>query len=132
MELERPFTTLTSRRHILSVRGMNWAAIADAGQITIPPQVTKYRLVEVLMTNASATPVLAQIALYTAAAAGGTNLVAAAIITTLSATTVIQSSTLVAGIATTILTANPLFVRCTVANAAALTGDTYIVIDDLT
>jgi hypothetical protein len=113
-----------------SARGINAENIADT-IVNLPATISKYAISAVYITNASTTPVLAQVAVYTAAAAGGTNLVAAAVITALDATTKIQSSTLAAGVVTTALTANPLYVRVTVANVGALTFDAYILGQDL-
>ena len=107
--------------------GVNLNSVADTS-ITI--KATKYIIRRVHVTNCSATPLLAQLALYTAPAAGGTNFVAATMLTTLSAATTFVDLTLI-NITTTTLTAATLYARNTVAQTTALTCDVYIVGDAL-
>lgn len=116
----------------LSARGINLASLADAAIIAVPAYIKKYKINGVYVTNASATPILAQLSIYTAASAGGTNIVAAAVLTGLTSAAVIQTSTLAGTIAATMLTAASLYLRCSVANAGALTADVYIDIEDMT
>jgi hypothetical protein len=101
----------------------------DVAQIAIPSYVTAYQITAVKITNCSATPVLAQVAVYTGSGATGTNVVAAATITGATSASVVLSSTLAS---TARLTASTIFVRLTVANVAALTCDVHLNIDDLT
>jgi hypothetical protein len=126
-----PLVVRGTSRVLGSARGIDCTQVNTDTIINLPATISKYQITAVLITNASTTPVLAQLSAYTAAAAGGTNIVAAAVITALSATTVIQSSTLAAGVVTTAFTANPLYARVTVANVGALTVDVYIIGTDL-
>ncbi len=123
--------TVGFSRILGSARTVNLAATGDQATITIPPSVTKYLVTHVILTNASAIPVLAQVAIYTGAAASGTNVVAAATITGATGPTVVLSLTLAGTIAATALTASQLFVNVAVANATALTADIYIAGIDL-
>jgi hypothetical protein len=118
-------------RVIGSARGVNLAATGDQGVISIQPSITKYVILQVILTNASATPVLAQIAVYTGAVATGTTIVAAGTITGAVGSTVILSLALAGTIAATALTAGALYVNVAVANATALTADIYITATDL-
>lgn len=102
--------------------GVNLNSVADT---TISIKASKYIIRKITVTNCSTTPVLAQIAFYTAAAAGGTNFVAATVLTTLSATTTFIDLTII-NVTTTALTASSLFARNTVVQGSALTCDVYI------
>jgi len=117
--------------NIVSAKSVNLQSTGDQGTISIPPQITKYAVTAVQITNCSATPILAQPAIYTGASASGTNIVAAAVITTATATTKVVNSTVVAGTLTTALTASTLYINVTVANSGALTCDFYVVLNDL-
>lgn len=96
------------------------AAPADVAVIPIPDdlQARGFRVTEVLVYNASGTPVLAQLSLRNAAAGGGDLLVAAAVLTALDSALKILSMTIADGGKQT---AANLYVRLTVANAAAVT-----------
>jgi hypothetical protein len=109
---------------------INTAAPADVAVIPIPDdlQARGFRVTGFLVYNTTATPVLAQLALYTAAAAGGANLVAAAILTALSSATQVLSMTVADGSKQT--TAN-LYLRLTVANAAAATVSAKVLYEPL-
>lgn len=115
----------------LSALAVNMAATGDNGTIAIPSYVTAYAVTAVRVSNCSATPILAQIALWTGAGGTGTNVVAAGTITGATSAAVILPMTLAGTVATTRLTASSLFVRIAVANAAALTCDVNVSIQDL-
>jgi len=116
----------------LTARTVNLAATGDQATISIPSFVTAYVVTAIRLTNCSATPVLAQVGLWTAAGGTGTNLVAAGVITGATSAAVILPLTLAGSVATTRLTAGSLFVRVTVANATALTCDVNVSVQDLT
>ena len=102
-------------------------AIADAGTIAIPSYVTAYQVTSFKITNCSGTPVLAQVGLYTGAGATGTTVVTPTTITGATASTVVLSQTIASSAR---LTASTLFIRVSVANAASVTCDMKITIDD--
>ena len=104
----------------------------DKATITIPASITRYQVIGVSVTNCSVTPILAAFGIWTGAGATGTNIVAAATITGATSSTVILNSTLAGSVATTMLTAGSIFINVTVANAAALTCDIGIRIQDWT
>jgi len=115
----------------LTARTVNFAATGDNATITVPAWVTAYVVTNIRVTNCSATPVLAQVGLWTAAGGTGTNLVAAGTVTGATSAAIILPMTLAGTVATTRLTAASLFVRITVANATALTCDVNVNIQDL-
>lgn len=106
---------------------VNLNSVADT---TVAVKASKYVIRKIVVTNCSTTPVLAQLALYTAAAAGGTNFVAATVLTTLSGTTVFVDLTII-NVTTTALTAATLYARNTVVQGSALTCDLYVFGDTL-
>jgi hypothetical protein len=108
------------------------AGTGDKATITIPASITRYQVLGVSITNCSATPVLAALALWTGASGTGTNVVAAATITGATSSSVIINSTLAGSVATTMLTAGTIYINVTVANAAGLTCDIGIRIQDWT
>lgn len=113
----------------LSAKGVTISTTGDQGTITIPGYITKYSVSQMVVTNCSGTPVLAQVALWTGAGGSGTNVSAAATITAASSATAIVNPTITA--ATTALTSSSLFVRIAVANTAAITCDFYAVVNNL-
>jgi len=115
----------------LTAYAVNFASTGDQGTIAIPSWVTAYVVTNIRVTNCSATPVLAQVGLWTGAGGTGTNLVAAGTITGATSAAVILPLTLAGSVATARLTASSLFVRVTVANATALTCDVNVNIQDL-
>lgn len=102
----------------------------DKSTIAVPATITRYQIIGIVTTNCSVTPILAAFGIWTGAAGTGISIVAATTITGATGTTVIVNSTLAGSIATTMLTAAALFVNVTVANAAALTCDVGIKIQD--
>lgn len=102
----------------------------DKATIAIPASITRYQVIGVSITNCSVTPILAAFGVWTGANASGTNVVAAATITGATSSSVIINSTLAGTVATTMLTSSSMFVNVTVANAAALTCDIGIRIQD--
>lgn len=114
---------------VASVRGVNLASTGDQATVAIPTGITKYRVAAVYVTNCSATPILAQLALYSAAGATGTTVVAAAVLTAATSAAALISSTVAATVS---LTSSLLYVNVAVANATALTCDVYVRLDDLT
>lgn len=125
-------SALAGQARTFSAKTVNMAATGDQATIAIPASITKYQITGVNIANCSATPLLAQPALYTAAAASGTTLVAAAVITGATGTTVMLNSTLAGTVALTALTSASIFVNVSVANATALTCDVYVSVRDLT
>lgn len=107
----------------LKAGAVNLAATGDQGTIAIPSWVTSYQITAISVSNCSATPVLAQLAIYTGAGATGTNVVAAGTITGATSAPVVLPMTLAGTVATTLLSASTLFIRVTVANSGALTCD---------
>lgn len=122
---------LAGQSRTFSAKTVNLGATGDQGSIAIPASITRYQITAVNITNCSATPILAQPALYTAASAGGTTLVAAAVITGATGASVMLNSTLAGTVGLTALTAATLYINVTVANATALTCDVYVTIKDL-
>jgi hypothetical protein len=112
----------------LTARAVNLAALGDAATIAIPSYVTAYQVTKVLVTNCSATPILAQVGLFTGASGGGTTVAAAAVITGATSASVVLSQTVTSAAR---LTASNLFVNVAVANAAPLTCDLKVSIEDL-
>jgi len=112
----------------LTVYAVPINSIADAATIAIPSYVTAYQVTSFKITNCSGTPILAQVGLFTAASGGGTTIVTPAVITGATSTPVVLSQTIAS---TARQTAATLFVRVSVANAAAVTCDMKITIDDL-
>lgn len=115
----------------LTAYAVNMAATGDNGSIAVPVWVTAYAITSVRVTNCSATPVLAQIALFTGAGGTGTTIVAAGTVTGATSASVILPMTIAGTVATTRLTAATIFVRVTVQNASALTCDVNISLQDL-
>lgn len=103
-------------------------ATGDVATIPIPAYVTAYQVTSFKITNCSATPVLAQIGLFTGAGGTGITVVTAATITGATSASVVLSPAVTSSAR---LTASSLFVRLTVANAAVLTCDVKVNIDDL-
>ena len=104
------------------------SANTDVGNFIGLP--TKYRVRSLTAFDASGTPILGSLALYTAAAAGGTNLVAAATITALTAASKFFDFTL--AVTADYQTATTLYLRNVIANAAAVTVSVRLEIEDLT
>src|ERR1700733_473686 len=102
----------------------------DKATISVPTTITRYQIIGISTTNCSVTPILAAFGVWTGAGGTGTSVVAATTITGATGTTVILNSTLAGSVATTMLTAASLFVNVTVANAAALTCDIGVKIQD--
>lgn len=102
----------------------------DKATISIPASITRYQVLGVGITNCSVTPILAQVSLWTGAGGTGTNVVAAGTITGATSSSVIINSTLAGTVATTMLNSNSIFVNVTVANAAGLTCDVGVRIQD--
>lgn len=102
----------------------------DKATISIPAAITRYQVLGVSVTNCSVTPILAAFGIWTGAGGTGTNVVAAATITGATSSSVIINSTLAGTVATTMLTSGSIFVNVTVANAAALTCDVGVRIQD--
>lgn len=107
--------------------GINLNSVADT---SIAIKASKYVIRKVTVTNCSAAPVLAQLALYTGTAASGTNVVAAATLATLTAAATLVDMTVI-GVTTTVLTASTLYARNAVVQGTALTCDVYIIGDVL-
>lgn len=105
---------------------VNLNAVADT---TLAITSAKYIVRKFVVTNCSTTPVLAQLALYTAAAASGTTVVTGAILTALTGTTKFIDMTL--ALTTDVLTNATLYARNTVAQTSALTCDIYVLGDTL-
>ncbi len=122
----------TGSNTIFQAKTVNLAATGDAATIAIPASITRYQIIGISVTNCSATPVLAQAALYTGAGATGTNLVAATVITGATGPTVVVALTLAGTVGLTMLTATPLYINVVVANATALTCDIGIRLQDWT
>lgn len=123
---DSPASIHPSLRRILTAVPIN-SANTDVGTFAGLP--AKYRVTRLMVYDASATPVLGTLALYTAAAAGGTNVVAAAVLTALSATTKFTDMTL--AVSADYLTSSSLFVRNVVANVAAVTVSVLLEYIDL-
>lgn len=120
-------TWSTPSDSILGVaKSVNLNSVADTA-ITI--SAAKYIVRRVTVTNCSATPVLAQIAVYSATGAGGTNIVAAVVLTSLAAPTTLVDLTIVP--TTTAFTAATLYARNMVAQGSGLTCDVYLTGDVL-
>lgn len=113
----------------LTARTVNLGATGDASTIVIPSYVTAYQVSSVKITNCSATPILASVGLFTAASGGGTAIMAAATITGATSASVVLSGTVASAARQT---ASTLYINVAVANAAALTCDIKVSIDDLT
>lgn len=113
----------------LTARTVNLGATGDAATIAIPSYVTAYQVSSVKITNCSATPILASVGLFTAASGGGTAIMAAATITGATSASVVLSGTVASAARQTAAT---LYINVAVANAAALTCDIKVNIDDLT
>lgn len=109
------------------ILGYTTTASLNSANTDIPITIksSKYVVTGFIITNVSATPVLATLALYTAASAGGTNLVAAAVLTGLTSAPVYTGMTLINNTAT--LTAATLYARNVVAQGSGLTVDIYII-----
>lgn len=103
-------------------------ATGDVATIAIPAYVTAYQVTAFKITNCSAIPVLASAGLFTGAGATGTTVVTSATITGATSSSVVLSGTLAS---TARLTSASLFVNLSVANAAVLTCDIKVDIDDL-
>lgn len=112
----------------LTAYGVQINAITDAGTIAIPSYVTAYQVTAFKITNCSGIPVLAQVGLYTGSGATGTPVVTPTTITGATSSTVVLSQTVASSAR---LTATTLFIRVSVANAASVTCDMKIAIDDL-
>lgn len=106
------------------------AAPADVAVIPIPADLLArgYRVTGLLVYNASATPVLAQLSLRSAEAGGGAAIVAAAVLTTLDAASKVASMVVADGGK---LTAANLYVHLAVANVAAATVSVKVLIEPL-
>lgn len=120
---------LAGATQALSAKIVTISTIGDQGTIVVPSYITKYSVSSFVVTNCTATPILAQVAIWTAAGGTGTNVVGAATITAASSTSAIVPMTVTA--TNTALSAGTLFVRIAVANVAAITCDFYAVINNL-
>lgn len=81
----------------------------------------KYRIVSLYGYDASATPALATVGLFTATGGGGTTVCAATLMTTLTAATKLLNASLAGVTGTDYFTAGTLFLRNVVAQGTALT-----------
>lgn len=113
----------------LPVKGVTISTLGDQGTVAIPSYISKYAVSSVVVTNCSGTPILAQVGFWTAAGGTGVNVVAASTITAASSASAMVLPTVTA--ASTALTAASLFVRIAVANAAAVTCDFYVIVNNL-
>lgn len=123
------YNPISGATQALSAKSVTISTTGDQGTIAIPSYITKYNVASFVATNCSATPILAQIAMWTAAGGTGTNVVGAATITAASSTTAIVPLTVTA--TNTALTSGALFIRIAVANTAAVTCDFFVVINNL-
>jgi len=89
---------------------------------------SKYRVLGMYVYDASATPLLAQLGLFTAAAGGGNAVVAAVTLTALTSASKLLALTIALG---DVLTGNTLYLRNTVAQQSALNVDVMLDIMDL-
>lgn len=120
-------TWSTPSDNVLGVaKTVNLNAVADTA-ITI--SATKYVVRRVTVTNCSASPVLAQMAVYTGTAASGTNIVAAVVLTSLTAPGTLVDLTVVP--TTTAFTVATLYARNMVVQGSGLTCDVYLTGDVL-
>lgn len=118
---------------LLSAKTIDFhTATGDVATIAVPAFITKYQISSIAITNCSVMPILAAVGFFTGAGGTGTTLVTAGTITGASGATVILPMTLAGTVATTTFTGSSIFVRLTVANAAALTCDVGIVVIDWT
>lgn len=106
------------------------AAPADVAIIPVPADLVArgYRVTGFLVYNATGVPVLAQLSLRNAAAGAGDAIVAAAVLTALTAVAEVLSMTIAIGAKQT---AANLYVRLTVANAAAETVSVKVLYEPL-
>jgi hypothetical protein len=102
-------------------------ATGDPATIAIPAYVTSYQVTAFKITACSATPILASVGLFSAAAGGGTTIVTAATITGATSASVVLSGTIAS---TATLTAATLYIHVAVANAASMTCTFKIDIED--
>lgn len=124
-----PLTQLGDRYRAQSVLTLDCnSAGSEQTFIGLP---AKYRVLSLNAYDATGTPVLAQAGLYTATGGGGTTIVTAATMTALTAATKWLALTLAAITGTDYLTANTLFLRCTVAQGSALTIKFVLIIHEL-
>lgn len=119
-----------SESMVLSSKGITISTTGDQATIALPTGVSKFAITAFIVTNCSGTPLLAQVALYTAAGGTGTNAVAATTITAASSASAMVNATIATP--NTALTSSSLFVRIVVANTAAVTCDMYVVVNNLT
>jgi hypothetical protein len=117
-------------RPLLQADSVPIDATGDQAIIPVPAHLSArgYRVEALYVYNASATPVLAQLSLRTAAAGGGVAIVVAAVLTTLDAATKLLSMTIADGGKQT---ASNLYANLTVANAAAATVSVKVVYEPL-
>lgn len=108
-------------------------ATGDKSSITIPSQISRFQILAVTITNCSVTPVAASVGVFTGAGGTGTTIVTSATITGATSSSVILVSTLAGTSGTTLFSGlQSIFINTSVANAAALTCDFAIRLQDLT
>jgi hypothetical protein len=115
---------------VFKIPAVNFNSVADtAFAINLPLGYTRYRLVEVTITNASHTLVAAQFGVFTATAGGGTALITGGTAITVSATTDLTANNMETIAATSAVisvvqaTTPTLYFRVTNAEGAAATAD---------
>lgn len=122
------------RKFVIKSVNFNAANSDNAIAITLPAGVSRYSVLSVILSNASASISTATVAgLFTAAAGGGTNLVTGGAIT-VTATTAnsANSSQSFAGVSTVDSNSTTLFFRVGTAQGSAATADVVILINVLT
>jgi len=117
------------RRALQPITGFNLNSAGGEQAWTGLP--SKYIVQSLRAYDASATPVLATVGLFTATGGGGTTLVTAATITALTAAAKTTSMTLAAIAGTDYMTNGTLYLRCGVAQGTALTASFILEILDL-
>lgn len=108
-----------------ALKGADFNAAGTDQQIGMRPG--KYIIRRIVVTNASATILLAAGGIYTAASKGGTAVVGALqVYSTLLSSTVSLDLTLASGAINSALTAGILNLNLTTANGSAVTADVYV------
>lgn len=111
----------------VSLSGVNLNSVNSDNPVSIP--YSRYIVRRVVVSNASTTPTLATLAVFTGAGGTGTTVVAAAVLTTLTTTAKFSDRTV--ALSSDILTASTLYIRNVAANTSALTADVSIEVQPL-
>ena len=122
------------RKFVLKAVNFNSANSDNSFTVTLPTGISRYSVLSVVLSNASASISTATVAgLFTAAAGGGTNLITGGAITVTTGTAnSANSAQSFAGVSTVASNSGTLFFRVGTAQGSPATADVTVIINTLT